>query len=63
MASLHEFHPGAEDLQSLHVLTKMAAEDDGVYILARERDVTRDAADKSDEEKLRDQYIMFSSLF
>ncbi len=63
MASLHEFDPGTADIQSMHVLTKLAAEDDGVYILARERDVTRDAADKSDEEKLRDQYILFSTLF
>ncbi|WP_050180104.1 hypothetical protein [Domibacillus robiginosus] len=63
MTSLHEFDPGAADLQSMHILTKMAAEDDGVYILARERDITRDTADKSDEEKLRDQYILFSSLF
>ncbi|OXS77503.1 hypothetical protein [Domibacillus enclensis] len=63
MTSLHELQPGAADLQAVHILTKMAAEDDGVYILARERDITREAADKSDDEKLRDQYMLFSSLF
>jgi hypothetical protein len=63
MASLHELHTGAADLQTVHIFTKMAAEDDAVYILARERDVTREAADKSDDEKLRDQYMLFSSLF
>jgi hypothetical protein len=63
MASLHELHTGAADLQAMHILTKLAAEDDAVYILARERDVAKEAADKSDDEKARDQYIMFSSLF
>ncbi|MCP3760923.1 hypothetical protein NLX67_00755 [Domibacillus sp. A3M-37] len=63
MASLQELHTSAADIQAMNILTKMAAEDDAVYILARERDVTKAAADKSDDEKLRDQYMLFSSLF
>ncbi|WP_046174191.1 hypothetical protein [Domibacillus indicus] len=64
MTSLHELHTGAAaDVQAMHILTKMAAEDDAVYILARERDVTKYTADKSDDEKLKDRYMMLSSLF
>lgn len=63
MTSLHEFQPGTMDTQAMHVLTKMAAEDDGIHMAMRDAGVEHHPLSASDDQKRKDQYMLFSSLF